>query len=54
MYRRASKHRETHKEGNARNVLMLGVQTTPMTSGQLWSEENELHHVGLGDQLEDG
>ena len=28
MYRRASKHRETHKEGNARNVLMLGIQTT--------------------------
>ena len=27
-YRRASKHRETHKEGNARNVLMLGIQTT--------------------------
>ena len=27
MYRRASKRRETHKERNARNVLMLGIQT---------------------------
>ena len=24
----ASKHRETHKEENTRNVLMLGIQTT--------------------------
>ena len=23
-----AKHRETHKDGNARNVLMLGTQTT--------------------------
>ena len=32
MYRRASKRRETHRERNARNVLMLGIQTTHVPS----------------------
>ena len=31
VYKRASKHRETHKEGDAWNVLMLGIQTTLIT-----------------------
>ena len=45
MYRHASKHRETHKERNARNVLMLGIQTIPDAKLKFLVKE-VLHGVG--------
>ena len=44
-----AKHRETHKEGNARNVLMLGIQTTTIIqSGKAPFQQARSLHPTLG------